>query len=157
MKKRGTYINFFVWLDFQILFSSRKLRNFEWEWWKPETPNWCFQFLRYITQWQDCKFLTSVGPICVDGITSLSFFSHFFLFLSFSSFSLSLCFFFLFSFVWFFLSFFLWFSPVPPPPHRISGTHSKPKSKHNHHSNLRSLWSQASRFLLPPVLSSHRL
>ena len=46
--------------------------------------------------------MTSKGPICVDGATflllyPLSFFSHFFLFLSFSDFSLSL----------FFLSFFL--------------------------------------------------
>ena len=98
IKKCGTHTIFFVWPDFLILFSSLKLKNFEWEWWKPKTPNWCFQFLRYITQWQDCKFLTSVWLICVDGVTSLllyplTFFSHFFSFsfflwlLSFSVFS----------------------------------------------------------------------
>ena len=35
---------------------------FEWEWWKPETPNWCFLFLSYITQWQECKILDLVEP-----------------------------------------------------------------------------------------------
>ena len=43
----------------------------------------------------------------------LSFFSHFFLFLSFFGLSYSHCFFFLSSLVWFFLYSFLWFSPVP--------------------------------------------
>ena len=99
IKKRGTHTIFF-WLDFLILFSSLKFKNFEWKWWKPKTPIWCFQFLRYITQWQDCKFLTSMWLICVDGVSSLllyplSFFSHFFLFLSFSDFSLSVFYFFL--------------------------------------------------------------
>ena len=61
MKKRGTHTIVFVWFDFLILFSSLKLKNFEWEWWKPKTPNWCFQFLRYITKWQDCKIFYLYG------------------------------------------------------------------------------------------------
>ena len=90
---------FFCLAWFPNLVFITQLKKFEWEWWKPKTPNWCFKFLRYITQWQDCKFLTSVGPICVDGITSLLLYSlsffHFFLFISFSGFSLSLSLFFL--------------------------------------------------------------
>ena len=98
----GTHTVFFVWLDFLILFSSLKLKNFEWEWWKPKTPNWCFQFLRYITQWQDCKFLTSVGSICIDGVISLTLSSLFLLPLFYFSFFLWLL-----SLYLFFLSFFL--------------------------------------------------
>ena len=29
---------------------------------KLETPNWCFQFLSYITQWQNCNILDLVEP-----------------------------------------------------------------------------------------------
>ena len=67
MKKRGTHTIVFVWFDFLILFSSLKLKNFEWEWWKPKTPNWCFQFLRYITKWQDCKifYLYGAHSFCI--------------------------------------------------------------------------------------------
>ena len=122
---------FFCLAWFPNLVFITQLKKFEWEWWKPKTPNWCFKFLRYITQWQDCKFLTSVGPICVDGVTSLllyplSFFSHFFLFLSFSGFSLSL--FFLPSFLSLVLSFFL--SLVQPSS---AATIKARASKHQDH------------------------
>ena len=80
-----------------------KLKNFELEWWKQETAKWCFQRLRYETQWYCCKYSDSMGPICVvllplsDFFLSLSsptfFFSffHWFIFLSLFFLSFFLC------------------------------------------------------------------
>ena len=45
-----------------MLFSSLKLKNFEWEWWKPKTPNWCFQKLKTEFQWHDGKYCDFMGP-----------------------------------------------------------------------------------------------
>ena len=63
IKKCGTHTIFFVWLDFLMLFSSLKLKNFEWEWWKPKTPNWCFQKLKTEFQWHDGKYCDFMGPM----------------------------------------------------------------------------------------------
>ena len=62
IKKCGTHTIFFVWLDFLMLFSSLKLKNFEWEWWKPKTPNWCFHKLKTEFQWHDGKYCDFMGP-----------------------------------------------------------------------------------------------
>ena len=45
-----------------MLFSSLKLKNFEWEWWKPKTPNWCFHKLKTEFQWHDGKYCDFMGP-----------------------------------------------------------------------------------------------
>ena len=66
IKKRGTHTNFVVWLDFLMLFSSLILKNFEREWWKLKTANWCFQKLKTEFQWHNGKYFDFVGLVCCE-------------------------------------------------------------------------------------------